>query len=349
MEDLLAENDHMMDTTTTTNSNHATTTTPASKTRQRVSRSDLIINTKVGRYDADPSQQFDFSYQRTIASTRESVRRMKCQYVDVLQLHDPEFSPSISLLLEETIPAMLHCQALGWVRALGLTGYPLDVQHELMVESQKRFGTTIVWNQSLTYSHCNLHDVSLFQPQFPPPKNDNNDNDQEEKRISFADFCKGNGIVLLAAAPLSMGLLTPSGPPDWHPALPELKEACRTAAELCANLDVDIATLALLYAFSQETIPCTILGMSNIQQVDQAMTVASRLKDDTAHLSDILTSNENRALEQLRDSQLGPFARVWADETYYWDGVKEADTFWNLVPGGKIEAERRMRKRDGSL
>jgi aryl-alcohol dehydrogenase-like predicted oxidoreductase len=88
-----------------------------------VKREQLTINTKVGRYEADPSRQFDFSASTTVHSVERSILRLRCgTYIDVLQLHDPEFAPSIDLLFEETIPAMLECQAKGWCRALGMTG-----------------------------------------------------------------------------------------------------------------------------------------------------------------------------------------------------------------------------------
>ena len=86
-------------------------------------REQLIINTKVGRYEADPSEQFDYSAAATLHSVQRSLQRMKCgNYIDVLQLHDPEFSPSLNILMKETIPAMIKCQEKGWCRALGITG-----------------------------------------------------------------------------------------------------------------------------------------------------------------------------------------------------------------------------------
>lgn len=92
-------------------------------------RNRLTINTKVGRYEADPALQFDFSRQATLQSVKRSLQRLSWDevyssktYIDVLQLHDPEFSPTIQLLFEETIPAMLECQENGWCRALGMTG-----------------------------------------------------------------------------------------------------------------------------------------------------------------------------------------------------------------------------------
>jgi L-galactose dehydrogenase len=45
-----------------------------------------------------------------------------------------------------------------------------------------------------------------------------------------------------------MGLLTSAGPPEWHPAPPELKAACAAAAAYCASQGQDIAKLALQFA-----------------------------------------------------------------------------------------------------
>lgn len=85
-------------------------------------RHDITINTKIGRYESDPRRQFDFSYETTISSAVRSIKRMKCQYINVLQLHDPEFAPSLDIIMNETIPAMLHCQKHGFCKGLGMTG-----------------------------------------------------------------------------------------------------------------------------------------------------------------------------------------------------------------------------------
>lgn len=45
-----------------------------------------------------------------------------------------------------------------------------------------------------------------------------------------------------------MGLLTPQGPPQWHPAPPELREAAQAAADYCKNQGLDLAKLALQFA-----------------------------------------------------------------------------------------------------
>ena len=154
-----------------------------------LARSDIIINTKVGRYEANPLKQFDFSYETTIKSVQRSLERLNCGYIDVLQLHDPEFAPSISILLRETIPALLECKRRGWAKALGLTGYPLEVQQEILVKAADEFRIGNVFDQSLVYCHNNLHDNSLFSEYCFPSRGSPTD--------TFAGFCHHSKIHLM--------------------------------------------------------------------------------------------------------------------------------------------------------
>ncbi|KAL7460353.1 hypothetical protein ACHAXS_000809, partial [Conticribra weissflogii] len=287
-------------------------------------RSDLIVQTKIGRYESDPSNQFDFSHETTLRSVRRSLRRMNCGYIDVLQLHDPEFllgmpaasaETGMEILMTETIPALLECKRRGWARGLGITGYPLEVQHEILIRCRKHFGRNngndvndgdddngmaVVFDQSLVYCHCNLHDMSLFLDRSFSIVSDkrtlhgddisSSDDDGENTmttttttttttKVSFAQFCKRTDVNLMCAAPLSMGLLTLSGPPSWHPASPSLKEACVEASQLCQRSDDDISSLAVLFALSQREVGCTLIGMKNKKEVDAAADLAGRFRD----------------------------------------------------------------------
>jgi aryl-alcohol dehydrogenase-like predicted oxidoreductase len=293
-------------------------------------RATLIINTKVGRYEKDPSRQFDFSYGATMTSVELSLRRMNCGYIDVLQLHDPEFSPTLTILLDETIPAMIECQEKGWCKALGLTGYPLEVQYQILQAAHEKYGKP-VFDQALTYCHYNLHDTSLFTRRI-------------DKSGSFADFVSSQNMILMSAAPLSMGLLTHSGPPEWHPASDKLKEACRKAAEICERQGVNISTLAIVMALSNPAIPCTLLGMKDSSQTKLAAETAVRFAsvseegmDPSSILKLILSEAEYKALQLLQDHTSGPFAEAWKSGDFRWDGVKDALDFWTQVEGAAIE------------
>jgi L-galactose dehydrogenase len=291
---------------------------------ESIPRDSLTLNTKVGRYEADPRKQFDFSYDTTLMSVQRSLTRMKCQYINVLQLHDPEFAPTLEILLEETIPAMLECRKRGYCKALGMTGYPLEVQHQILQATIERHGTN-AWDQSLVYSHYNLHDTSLIAHAFIHGK-------------SFADYCEDKSIALMAAAPLSMGLLTHGEPPDWHPASDELKAACRKAAELCEFRGVNVSNLAIVVALSDPRIPCTLLGMKDQNQVKLATEAATRFSEvseseanQAVILKQVLSTEEYEVWEQLSDVDSSPFATLWKNGNYKWDGVAGAKEFWKQI------------------
>jgi L-galactose dehydrogenase len=318
-----------------------------------IRRSDLTVNTKVGRYEADPKHQFDFSREMTLCSIQRSLEMLQVTYVDVLQLHDPEFAPSLDVLIEETIPAMLEGQERGWCRRLGITGYPLHVQRQILDRTFHVFRRNI-WDQSLVYSHYNLHDTSLFYAPTSARRRSQSDGDDKSctdvdnmEASSFAAYCKSHQIQVMTAAPLSMGLLTTAGPPPWHPASDELKGACRAAAQVCARHGADVSELATLFAMSHPAVPCTILGMKSVQQVQAAERAAARIASSLpsqaedlscdATLWRVLTESEREAYVALRDPVDGPFARVWRDGGYQWDGVQCAREFWKHELG--IEQE----------
>jgi L-galactose dehydrogenase len=317
---------------------------------KRIRRSDLTVNTKVGRYEADPKHQFDFSRETTLRSIQRSLERLQISYVDVLQLHDPEFAPSLEVLFEETIPGMLEGQERGWCRRLGMTGYPLHVQRQILDRSLRVFQRNI-WDQSLVYSHYNLHDTSLYYPPASPRRGHRSSDGESAKGgddvedSSFAAYCSSHKIRVMTAAPLSMGLLTKAGPPPWHPASDELKEACRAAAHICEGHGVDVSELAMLFALSHPSNFCTILGMKSVPQVQAAARAAARITsvllsqenenapccDDT--LWRVLTDTEREVYAALKNPVNGPFARVWKDGSYRWDGVRCARYFWKHEVG----------------
>lgn len=327
------DNDNDNDTATSSSSSSTKGKDKVTTGTVPVTRDDLVINTKIGRYEADPNKQFDFSRAATLASCERSLDRMKCGYINVLQLHDPEFAPSFEQLLTQTIPAMMECRDKGWCRALGLTGYSCQVQYQIFQRSLELYGaaSTKVWDQSLTYGHFNLHDRSLVTAPVA-------------EYSSYAEFCENSKLLLLAAAPLSMGLLTgTNAPPAWHPAGAQLKQACLLATQICTAHGVQISTLALCVALSDPRIPCTIIGMKNVAEVQAAAAVAQRMQtkmDEASSLTpdemlqQILTPSEQEAWEILRDPLHGPFATVWSNGSFQWDALKGVREFWKQVDDG---------------
>src|SRR5690606_8897072 len=74
-------------------------------------------------------------------------------------------------------------------------------------------------------------------------------------------------IGLINGSPLHMGVLTPQGPPAWHPAPARVTEAARMAAEWCAGRGGNIAELALRFALDNPAVASTLVGMRTEAEV----------------------------------------------------------------------------------
>jgi 2,5-diketo-D-gluconate reductase B len=77
-----------------------------------VNREEVFLTTKVW-----PS---DFSYKKIIETTRESLKRLRTDRVDLLLMH----WPSEGVPLEETLSAMRELQEEGSVRHIGVSNFP---------------------------------------------------------------------------------------------------------------------------------------------------------------------------------------------------------------------------------
>ena len=62
-------------------------------------------------------------------------------------------------------------------------------------------------------------------------------------------------------------------------------------------------------------------------------------------LVSILTEEEGEALATVLDDEYGPFAQIWQDGDFSWNGFEEAAKHWDKVEGGREAAEAKMRIR----
>lgn len=209
-----------------------------------VPRDRYIVSTKCGRY----KEGFDFSAERVTRSIDESLERLQLDYVDILHCHDIEFG-SLDQIVNETIPALLKLKEVGKARFIGITGLPLQIFTYVLDRVPP--GTVDV---ILSYCHYNINDSTLED---------------------LLPYLKRKGVGVISASPLAMGLLTESGPPEWHPASLELKAACQAAASYCKEKGKNISKIAIQYSLSNADISTILVGMKSVTQVEENVAAAT--------------------------------------------------------------------------
>ena len=213
-------------------------------------RQEVILSTKLGRYDfAD----FDFSAVRVRTSIEESLGRLQTDYVDLLVAHDVEFG-DLRQVAEETIPAMQELKRQGKCRFIGFSGYPLKALTQVLEMAKSEIDFV------LSYCHSCLYNTALVE--------------------TFGPEVRARGLGLINASPLAMGLLTQDGPPDWHPAPQELKDAARQAAELCRKRGAELSFIGLQFAMSNEMISTTLSGIENREQLEKNLRTLAAPRDE---------------------------------------------------------------------
>jgi aryl-alcohol dehydrogenase-like predicted oxidoreductase len=222
----------------------------------KIPRDAYYIFTKVGRYDLDVEGMFDFRAERVERSVNESMERLGLDYLDCVQVHDPEFAPCLDVIVNETVPQLQQLKNDGKIGMIGMTGYDLEIQRDIIERCSDEKGIQI--DTSLTYCHYSMNDNTLIKKM----KNQNE---------SFLEFASRNKIGLINASPLSMGLLTNRGPPSWHPATQEIRDACRDAASYCESKSIDIAKLAMYFTLSYEDIATTLVSFATREIADQSI------------------------------------------------------------------------------
>lgn len=126
----------------------------------------------------------------------------------------------------------------------------------------------------------------------------------------FAPLLKERGGVkqLVNASPLSMGLLTPRGPPAWHPAPKELRHVVKQVAH--AVQPGSIANVALRFGLRDWKAPYvvpTITGWSTPAEVDAS--VAAKKASDLPDAS--LEAMERLAKDMFRQDAGGWAGWAW--------------------------------------
>ncbi len=219
---------------------HYKAETVLGKALKEIDRSKYYLSTKVGRYGKDGVNTWDYSARRAKESVYESLERLNIDFIDLINVHDIEFA-DLNQVIGETLPALHELKAEGVVGHVGIT----DLQPENIqwVIRHTESGTV---ESILNFCHHCLND---------------------DKLLDYIDEWEQQGIGIINASPLSMGLLSQRGVPAWHPAPRPLVEACSKAAAYCTAQGYPIEKLAIQFAVSNPRIATTLFSSANPDNV----------------------------------------------------------------------------------
>jgi len=219
---------------------HYKAETVLGKALQLIPRDHYYLSTKVGRYGKDGKNTWDYSAKRAIESVYESLDRLHIDSIDLINVHDIEFV-DLNLVINETLPALVELKNKGIVKHIGITD--LQLENLKWVIEHTAPGTV---ESVLNFCHYCLND---------------------DKLVDFLDFFEKHDVGVINASPLSMGLLSERGIPEWHPAPKALVEVCRKAVQHCKSRNYPIEKLAIQFSVSNPRIATTLFSSANPENV----------------------------------------------------------------------------------
>lgn len=223
---------------------HYKAETVLGKALKNIDRSKYYLSTKVGRYGKDGKNTWDYSAKRVTDSVYESMERLNIDHIDLINVHDIEFADrfySLDMIVEETLPALVELKQKGVVSHVGITD--LQLPNIKYVIDHVAPGTV---ESVLCFCHYCLNDDAI---------------------ADYLDYFEERGIGVINASPLSMGLLSQRGVPDWHPAPKPLVEVCKRAAEYCNEVGYPIEKLAMQYSVGNPRVTTTLFSSANPDNV----------------------------------------------------------------------------------
>ncbi|XP_033149503.1 L-galactose dehydrogenase isoform X2 [Drosophila busckii] len=251
-----------------------------------VPRKAYYIATKVGRYELDYQNMFDFSGQKARESVEKSLKLLGLEYIDVIQIHDIEFAPSMDILLNETLPVLEQLVKEGKANFIGVSGYPLSAVKNLVSSTPGRI------DMVLSYSRYTLSDNTL---------------------LDYMDYFLSQNLGIVCAAAHAMGLLTNAGPQPWHPATNDQKHQACQAAKFCQDQGVELGKLALYHTIQLSGATTFLIGMQTRSLLAMNLDV----------FYNGLNGKEQEVLQHLyKTTFIRPFNWEGIELERYWAAIK---------------------------
>ncbi|XP_044579150.1 L-galactose dehydrogenase-like [Cotesia glomerata] len=235
------------------------------KALKGIPRKAYYIATKIGRYEPDFQNMFDFTAEKTRKFFNIGLERLQLDYVDVIQIHDADYAPSVDIIINETLPELSRQVALGKARHIGITGYTLSFLKECVMKSNVNIGCI------LNYARHTLIDQTLLE---------------------YIPFFKEHNVGVINGATIAMRLLTNADPPEWNPADDQIKKTCREAAEYCRKSGSDLARLAIWFSMQCDGVATNLIGIQNMEQLKANIDIANNgISDKELQLLENLQKN----------------------------------------------------------
>jgi aryl-alcohol dehydrogenase-like predicted oxidoreductase len=232
-------------------------------------RDDVVLATKVG-FPSPGRGAFERggSPRWIKAAVEASLRRLGTEYIDLYQLHRPDYRTSI----EETLGAFDDLIRAGKIRAAGASMYPAELITEAQWVAERR-GLHRFWTEQPRYSILNRTPETAVFP--------------TTERF---------GMGVLTFGPLASGWLSgrrdpASGhratlaPQGFDLSIPANQDKASTVESLAAlshDLGVSMSSLATAFVRAHPAVTSVILGPRTRVQLDDLLTGADVELDDAA-------------------------------------------------------------------
>jgi len=211
-------------------------------------RNQYYLSSKVGRYGFN---EFDFSVKKTKESLEQSLEKLQCDHLDIVFVHDIEFAEHLEQIWEETLPFLYELKKSKKnpiIKNIGISGMPPNVLDHVM----NQFGYDKV-DAIITYNSHILFNNEL---------------------LTYLPRWKKYNIGIVHGGVTGLGLLTPKGTQEWHPAnhLPVFRQLCEEAMkhlmdkkskDLDLDLDLELLRLGFLYCYDNKLINSVLVGANN--------------------------------------------------------------------------------------
>lgn len=193
--------------------------------QQKFTRRDYFLLTKVGRIS---NSQFDYSPSWVRQSVKNSLKRLRTEYLDVVYCHDVEF-----VTPHQVLTAVIELRnirdELGIVKYIGISGYPVETLCELAELILAKTGEPL--DAVMSYANFTLQNTRLGS-------------------VALLRLKAAGVSVVPNGSILGMGLLRRVGVPigaqgDFHPSPKNLRIAIKGASGWCDSQGERIETIAL--------------------------------------------------------------------------------------------------------